>query len=388
MRGERGDRMNILLVNYEYKPQCGGAGFGTYNLASQLVQLGHKVDILVGWDYKFGNPENIEGVCAEYIKVHKKNIHQSTALGLLEFVCKGMLRINKMTRKKRYDVVQFYFSVPTGLLKYGVHAKIPYVISLRGMDVPGFHKDKYSLLSIVTKPFNRNIVKNADAVTALSTEFGKMFNLFEPSVEPRIIPNGLEIQDFQVKEHYSDRVSKFVSVTRLTSYKKIDIMIKAFVELHKKYEYISLDIYGEGFQKEELDQMIDEYDAGDYVALKGYENTEVLKKKLCEYDAFELLTVSDSFGNVFIEAMACGLPIICARAGGPCDIVIDHVTGVFVEPNDLNDTIEKMEWCLEHPNEMKAYGNAGRIRVEEKYSIANVAKQHIDMFENILAKRV
>lgn len=64
--------MKILLVNYEYKPQCGGAGFATYNLARELTALGHEVDVLAGWDYQFGEPESIDGVNAEFVKVHKK----------------------------------------------------------------------------------------------------------------------------------------------------------------------------------------------------------------------------------------------------------------------------------------------------------------------------
>lgn len=377
-------KMKILFVNYEYKPQCGGAGFAIYNLASELHRMGHTVHILAGWDDTYGKPECIQGVHTEFVKIRKKNIHQSTATGMLGFVCRGLWKIYRMTRDFPYDIVQFYFSVPTGLLKYGLCGKLPYVVSLRGMDVPGFHKDKYSLLTRIMKPLNRRIVKEADAVTVLSSEFKKYFQRFEAGVEPVIIPNGLFLQDFRKKELYQDRLAKFVSVTRLTSLKKIDVMIKAFIELHKEYDYISLDIYGEGFQRDELEKMITAGQADAYITLKGYEDEKVLKKKMCEYDVFELLTVSDAFGNVFIEAMACGLPVICAKAGGPCDIVKDHVTGVFVKPGDLGDAVEKMRWCLKHPEQMKQYGMAGRKRAEELYSITGVAEQHIRMFEKIV----
>ncbi len=184
-------KMKILFVNYEYKPQCGGAGFAIYNLASELHRMGHTVHILAGWDDTYGKPECIQGVHTEFVKIRKKNIHQSTATGMLGFVCRGLWKIYRMTRDFPYDIVQFYFSVPTGLLKYGLCGKLPYVVSLRGMDVPGFHKDKYSLLTRIMKPLNRRIVKEADAVTVLSSEFKKYFQRFEAGVEPVIIPNGL-----------------------------------------------------------------------------------------------------------------------------------------------------------------------------------------------------
>jgi len=50
--------MNILLVNYEYKPQCGGAGLGTYNMARAFRQMGHEVDLLIGWDYNLNSALN------------------------------------------------------------------------------------------------------------------------------------------------------------------------------------------------------------------------------------------------------------------------------------------------------------------------------------------
>ena len=70
--------MKILLVNYEYKPQCGGAGLGTYNMARTFCSMGHKVSLLIGWDYTYGQPQIIEGMDTYVIKTKKKNIHQST----------------------------------------------------------------------------------------------------------------------------------------------------------------------------------------------------------------------------------------------------------------------------------------------------------------------
>ena len=51
-----------MLVNYEYKPQCGGAGLGTYNMARAFQQMGHNVTLLIGWDYKYGQPEILNDV--------------------------------------------------------------------------------------------------------------------------------------------------------------------------------------------------------------------------------------------------------------------------------------------------------------------------------------
>ena len=79
--------MKILLVNYEYKPQCGGAGLGIYNQAKAFKQKGHEVTILIGWDYAYGEPEIIEGVVTEIIPIKKKNVQQSSPIGLANSSC-------------------------------------------------------------------------------------------------------------------------------------------------------------------------------------------------------------------------------------------------------------------------------------------------------------
>lgn len=376
--------MKILLVNYEYKPQCGGAGLGTYNMAKMFAQMGHEVTLLIGWDYKFGEPEIIDGVDAHLIKIRKKNIHQSTPQGMLSFVAKGLKLINRITRKESFDIIQFYFSVPTGILKYGIYGEIPYVISLRGMDIPGFRNDKYKALSEFTKRINHAVTKNAAAVTCLSAEAGKYFEKFSPDTEITIIPNAVDYNQYKTKEEYSNQVRKFVAVSRLTGFKNLDLMIKAFAKIHEKNDDVILDIYGEGKEQENLEKIIEELNAKDYVSLKGYADREKLIRVLPEYDCFSLMSVGDSFGIVFIEAMSVGLPIVCAKAGGPIEIIIEGETGIFAEPNNLQDTVEKIEYCINHPEEMRRMGINGRKRVEECYSMESVAIQHIELYKKII----
>ncbi|MDE7131852.1 MAG: glycosyltransferase family 4 protein [Lachnospiraceae bacterium] len=377
-----------MLVNYEYKPQCGGAGLGTYNMAKAFQQMGHNVTLLIGWDYKYGQPEILNNVDTYIIKTKKKNIHQSTALGLLKFVIAGLFKINQITRKKHIDIIQFYFSVPTGILKYGIHKKIPYVISLRGMDIPGFRNDKYKLLSKLTRSINYSVVKSAVAVTSLSAAAGKYFTEFAPDIRLDIIPNAVEYEMYHVKKDYAKQISKFVAVSRLTGFKNLDLMIQAFVKIHENYPSVILDIYGEGRERENLEQLIKLCQAESFIKLKGYANRQKLVEVLPEYDVFSLMSIGDSFGIVFIEAMSVGLPVICAKAGGPEEIVLDHETGMFAKPNDLEDTVQVIEFCIQNPELMEEMGKKGRKRVEECYSVVGVAKKHIDLYERCLNREV
>ena len=235
--------MNILLINYEYKPQCGGAGFATYNLAKELNRQGHHVDLMIGWDDHFGQPELLDGSKTYVVKLRKKSVHESSPLGVLGFIIKGMPLIAKITKRNSYDVIQFFFSVPTGLLKYGIKNKIPYVCSLRGIDVPSARKDKYAFLRKILNLVNRDIVKNSSAVLALSNELAGWFHNAYTDIPVEVIPNGLDCTLFSRKEQCSEKIKKFVTVTRLIECKNIELSMRAFKKVHEMHPDITLDLF-------------------------------------------------------------------------------------------------------------------------------------------------
>ena len=378
--------MKILLVNYEYKPQCGGAGFATYNLAKELYEQGHHVELLVGWDYRFGNPEILKDVPTYIVALKKKSVHESSPIGVLGFVIKGMPLISKLTKKNDYDIIQFFFSVPTGLLKYWIKRKVPYICSLRGIDVPSARKDKYAFLRNILNIVNKDIVSKAAAVTALSNELAGWFNNTYPEIPVQVIPNGLNYKLFVPKKQYSREIKKFVTVARLIRCKNIELSMQAFKKVHELYPDITLDIIGDGYLHAELNSPIRTEAMSGYICLKGYVDSSEIAVRLCEYDLFYLLTVADSFGQVFIEAMACGLPVICADIGGPKEIVVDDVTGIKVIPDDVDSAAEALKYAILHPDKMQMYGENGYQRVLSEYSIESVAKKHIDLYQKNIRK--
>ena len=72
----------------------------------------------------------------------------------------------------------------------------------------------------------------------------------------------------------------------------------------------------------------------------------------------------DNFPNVVIEAMACGLPIICTYNSGLSDLVEDGVNGFVVKEGDLEDLKNKMQWFIDNPSAIKTMGEAARNKAK------------------------
>jgi len=139
--------MNILILNYEFPPMGGGAGKATYNLAAELARLGHQVDVLTSKIKGQPAKEKIDGFTVYRVMSWRKGIHDCGFRGAFTFVLFAILKFMQLTRKNKYDVIHYFFGLPTGFLSLlpGPHKKIPYIISLRGSDVPGYDKYNKSL---------------------------------------------------------------------------------------------------------------------------------------------------------------------------------------------------------------------------------------------------
>jgi glycosyltransferase involved in cell wall biosynthesis len=77
----------------------------------------------------------------------------------------------------------------------------------------------------------------------------------------------------------------------------------------------------------------------------------------------------EPFGRVAIESFAKGTPVITSRLAGMAEIVREGETGLLFNPGDPEDLARKMDWAIEHPDEIRAMRPAARAEYEETYTI-------------------
>jgi UDP-glucose:tetrahydrobiopterin glucosyltransferase len=89
----------------------------------------------------------------------------------------------------------------------------------------------------------------------------------------------------------------------------------------------------------------------------------------------------EAFGNVAVEAMACGVPVVAYRHGGPAEIVLDGETGFLVEPDDVAGLVAAVHRLPEIDRVMC------RQRVEERYSTDALAERVDAWFDDLIRHR-
>jgi len=163
---------------------------------------------------------------------------------------------------------------------------------------------------------------------------------------------------------FEDGAPVLLYVGRYTEVKRIPLLIRAHTRARERYgRRVPLVLVG-GYPGEwegphPLD-VIREAGAED-VFLAGWRSHEELPGALNAADVLVLPSVREQFGQVLVEAMACGLPVIAANAWGPTTIVDPGETGWLVEPDDEDDMVEALVAAVADPERRRRMG----VRAEE-----------------------
>jgi len=376
--------MKLLLLNYEFPPMGGGAGNATDNISKELVKMGHDVTVITS---RYGEQQKYE--VRDGVKIHRvfslrKGIHDCGFRGAYTYLVSASMKLWQLKKKEQYDTLHYFFSLPTGLLSLLPWAfrQTPYIVSLRGSDVPYYDvfNKKVHLFNMILKPVNRFIWRKAKKVVALSNGLRLTALRTSPKQSIDVIPNGVETDIFKPLSKKKKRDKKFglITVSRLINRKGIDHILKALAELRD--EKISLLIVGTGSYESYLKKMCHELELDNIVTFYGYCPRERLPELYNKADVFILPSLAESFGIVFAEAMACGLPVIGGKTGGVPDLIKDE-NGILVEPGNIREIKDAIVTMEQDQQKRINMGKANRQKVLDHYSWKSVSNQYVGLYE-------
>ncbi|HET7144262.1 MAG TPA: glycosyltransferase, partial [Anaerolineales bacterium] len=162
--------MRILIINSEYPPIGGGAGNASANIARCLASLGHEVSVLTAGFAGQPKLETRGGVTIHRIPALRRRQDRSTAIEQSIFIASASLRTLSLVPQLKPNATLAFFGLPSGAVAWLLKKlhRIPYIVSLRGGDVPGFRPYDFKTFHKLMGPFLRIIWRSADAVIANS----------------------------------------------------------------------------------------------------------------------------------------------------------------------------------------------------------------------------
>lgn len=342
--------MNILIVPswYEARP---GAQFGSFfrEQALALKRLGCNVIVA---DATFQSMSSLKG--KKLFSIQKKDdeglltySYLIPTFGLMRMpklgtkvYAKNLERLFRVINKDghKIDVIHAhsFYCAGVAATRLGKKYRIPVVATEHSSAIISkkLDKQKIDLLKETVEECEKFICVGNGLKEAV-IEYTKTIK------DIAVIPNMVD-KIFNYKEKKDSKTFYFASIGNLIQRKRFDLTIQAFAESFRDNLNVKLTIIGDGPLKEKLKLLAKEQGVENQVIFTGRLDRNSVAQELQKSNVFVLASDYETFGVVYIEAMACGNPVIGTRNGGANDIINDNC-GFLVDTNEVGQLADAMK---------------------------------------------
>ena len=289
-------------------------------------------------------------------------------------------KVNKLVRTRKIEKAFFGAAAPLAILSKGLRRSgVKKIIALTHG-----HEVWWARLW----PFSSAIAfigRNVDHLTYLGDftkgEIAKALSRNAKAAMKKIAP-GIDTEHFQPVSNANQLRSELglsekkviVSVGRLVHRKGQDILIEALPQVLKIHPEAHILLVGEGPYRAHLEKLVTKFQLQKSITFIGRIQYRDLPRYICAGDIFVMPSRSrlaglevEGLGIVYLEASACGLPVIAGKSGGAPDAVEEGVTGVTVDGTSIAEVSEAIIEMLDDPAKSRTMGEAGRSWIHDKW---------------------
>jgi glycosyltransferase involved in cell wall biosynthesis len=373
--------MRILIVNYEYPPVGGGAAVSAEAIARELTRLGHSVFVLTSRFKKLPKCEENEGITIHRVPSFRRAMDRSGIFEMASFLISGLLFAPSIIRTRRIEVTIIFFSFPCGPI--GLLARwmcgIPYVVLLRGGDVPGT-EPSLNFIHRVLAPIRRAVLKNSIAIVANSEGLRRMAEAADP-FSVRVIPNGVDVDLFVPAQSSPTRkvdVFSILFVGRLQKQKNLPELLKQAAQLPANA--FELHLLGDGPEKKHLEDLAAQLGIASAVTWHGWVPRKALPAFYQSANCLVIPSFYEGMPNVVLEAMASGLPVVASNVPGNADLVVNGETGFLFALEEPNALLVALKTLMASDQLCRQFGSVARRRAMSGFSWRTVAEKYLQLF--------
>ena len=364
--------MNLLIVTPSYFPIRGGGEQLVHDLAIRYAKK-HRVHIVT--PQLPGTPGE---ECIEEVHIFRFPTIRRPLLDAISGQIMLTRLLKKLHAKYHYDYIQMFHLYQLGgaTVRFSEQHKIPLLTTLIGWDTC----DPIRPVPKLFNPYLAYVMNHSTHCVTSSLHMARSARKQGCKKPLKIIPHGTSLFErtstgVDIREKYGIAKNKKIvlSVQRLAPRKGLGVLIDS-VPLILRDNVVFL-ICGKGPEGEALKKQAQQNGVYSKIVFAGFVPDEELKDHYQQSDIFALPSLYEGFGIVYIDALACGLPVVTTFCGGP-EEVIDETNGYLVPVGDADRFAYAISKALDRD------WNHERIKEKAcKYKWKRVVAQYEHYFE-------
>lgn len=404
-------KLRICIISYRSNPHSGGQGVYVRNIARELAELGHHVDVVAGppdpllegkanlipiKTLDLYNPEDLFRVpTAKELKdpINLMEWLGVSTMGYPEPFTFGFRAYNYLKDKfDKYDIIHDNQSLSYGI--WAMNRKVPTIATIhhpmtvdRKLAVSSVrsplkklkHFRWYSFIGM-QKRVSRRLPKIITVSEFSKHDIAREFDI--PAENFTVVPNGINLDLFHpIEEIERDENTLICTNSADTPLKGLYYLLQAVHEISKKRE-IKLTVIGKPKENGGIEKLINKLDIHHLVNFTGRLSHDDFVKEYAKSSIAVIPSVYEGFGLPVGEAMATKTPVITTSGGALPEVAGD--ASIIVPPADPKALEDAIVDLLDNPEKRKKLGEAGYKRVHEKFTWRQAAINTIEAYQEVI----
>ncbi|HEX9625683.1 MAG TPA: TIGR03088 family PEP-CTERM/XrtA system glycosyltransferase [Acidiferrobacterales bacterium] len=305
-------------------------------------------------------------------------------------------RLWRLLRRVRPDIVHTRNLAAVDCLVPAALAGVPHrVHGEHGRDVVDLdgRNWKYRLLRRLTRPLvGRYIPLSEDLEAWLHESIGvprrRLRRIYNGVDSRRFHPHAGGRRPLPIAGFAAPDSLIFGTVGRMQPVKDPLNLVRAFLRLRElapgERGRLRLVLVGDGPLRTEAEVLLAAAGAREQAWLAGARDD--VPELLQGLNVFVLPSIAEGISNTILEAMACGLPVVATRVGGNAELVVAGETGQLVPASDPDALARAMLAYVREPQRAAREGAAGRVRIEQRFSLDAMVERYMAVYDEVLTK--
>ncbi len=374
--------MRIGITCY---PTYGGSGVVATELGLELAQRGHDIHFI-----SYAVPVRMTDT-HNRLHFHEVEVVNYPLFDHPPYTLALASQMYNVAVNERLDLLHVHYAIPHSVSAYLARAmlgeqRIPFVTTLHGTDITLVGANRSYL------PMTRFSIEESNGVTAIS-EYLRQVTMAEFGIRRpvEVIPNFVNCDVFkpadgvsQRDDYASPKEKILIHLSNFRPVKRVTDVLEVFARVRRQIP-AKLFMIGDG-----PDRVLAEWLARDLgverdVIFFGKQN-QVQSLLNCG-DVFILPSEMESFGLAALEAMACGVPVVCSRVGGISEVVRDGAEGFLAPVRDIETMAQQTLEIFHNPDLQQRMGQAARARALAEFCSTKIIPLYENLYQRVLEER-